>query len=110
MRGFQLAHEQSGTTIFWAAALTNTTLDHSGENVTTFAGAEQSSANAPNAIGKLAALNANATFSIKLTHFGLDISTQDCFRNMERLVALASRLGSCVEVDMESSEYGDRTL
>jgi proline dehydrogenase len=86
------------------------TLDHLGENVTTLDEAEQSTANALKAIGELAALNADATFSIKLSQFGLDISKQDCFRNVERLVALASRLGSRVEVDMESSEYVDRTL
>ncbi len=87
-----------------------TTLDRLGENVTTLAEAEQSTAAALNALHALAELHAGATFSIKLTQFGLDISYDACLANVERLVALAQRLGSRVEVDMESSEYVDRTL
>ena len=87
-----------------------TTLDHLGENVTTLDEARQSTDAALKAIQALAELQAGATFSIKLSQFGLDISYDACLQNVERLVALASSLGSRVEVDMESSEYVDRTL
>jgi len=48
--------------------------------------------------------------SIKLTQLGLDLSEQQCQANLEQLVTCANEIGSGVEVDMESSEYGDRTL
>lgn len=87
-----------------------TTLDHLGENVTTLDEAAQSTSAGLKAIEALAELQAGATFSIKLSQFGLDISYEACLANVERLAVLASRLGSRVEVDMESSVYVDRTL
>jgi proline dehydrogenase len=48
--------------------------------------------------------------SLKLTQFGLDLSPAQCLANVDRLVARAAELGSFVRVDMESSDYTDRTL
>jgi proline dehydrogenase len=47
--------------------------------------------------------------SVKLTHLGLDLSTELCASNLTRLIEAAGR-DSVVWVDMESSEYVDRTL
>ena len=48
--------------------------------------------------------------SLKLTQFGLDFSTDQCRANVGQLVALAAELKNFVRVDMESSEYTQRTL
>ena len=86
------------------------TLDHLGENVTSLAEAEQSCKSYLQALDRIAELGLNATVSIKLTQFGLDFSTDECRVNVERLVERAKAIGSRIEIDMESSEYTDRTL
>jgi len=86
------------------------TLDHLGENVTNLEEAQRSRDEALEALRSLAQLNVGGTISIKLTQFGLDLSDEVCIRNVEPLVLLAKQLGSRVEIDMESSEYTDRTL
>jgi len=48
--------------------------------------------------------------SLKLTQFGLDLSEDECRKNVALLAEQAAALGSFVRVDMESSEYTDRTL
>ena len=86
------------------------TLDHLGENVRSLEEAEESSKTYLQALDRIAALGLNATVSIKLTQFGLDFSTDACRVNVERLVDRAKSIGSRIEIDMESSEYVDRTL
>ncbi len=51
----------------------------------------------------------NANVSIKLTALGLDIDPELCYRNMERLLSAAGP-GQFVRIDMESSDYTQRTL
>jgi proline dehydrogenase len=48
--------------------------------------------------------------SLKLTQFGLDLSADACRDNVGQLVRRAAEIGGFVRVDMESSEYVDRTL
>ena len=85
-------------------------LDHLGENVTSVEEARLSRDAYIQALRAIAAEGLQATVSIKLTQFGLDLSEELCRENVEGLVAAASGLGGFVEVDMESSEYVDRTL
>jgi proline dehydrogenase len=85
-----------------------TTLDHLGENVTSLDEAAQSRDAYLAALMRLGGLP--ATVSIKLTQFGLDFSEDACIENVRRLAAHAKSIGSRVEIDMESSEYTDRTL
>jgi proline dehydrogenase len=86
------------------------TLDRLGENVTSLAEAEASTAAYIEALDRIAATKLEATVSIKLTQFGLDFSEEACLANVDRLVARAKAIGTSVEIDMESSEYVDRTL
>jgi len=51
-----------------------------------------------------------ASVSIKLTQFGLDLSEELCRRNVAALVAAARAVDGFVEMDIESREYVDRTL
>jgi len=86
------------------------TLDFLGENVTSLAEAARSRDAYLAALDQIEALRLPATVSIKLTQFGLDFSEQGCRENVFTLVARAKEIGTRVEIDMESSEYTDRTL
>ena len=86
------------------------TLDHLGESVTSLAEAEGSRDSYLAALDRIAELGLKASISIKLTQLGLNFSEEQCRANVERLVERAQATGSAVEVDMESSEYVDRTL
>ncbi|HEY7236584.1 MAG TPA: proline dehydrogenase family protein [Gemmatimonadaceae bacterium] len=52
----------------------------------------------------------DANVSLKLTAMGLDISEDLCVSLMHDVLARAQEYGMFVRVDMESSEYTDRTL
>jgi proline dehydrogenase len=53
---------------------------------------------------------ANANVSVKLTAMGLDISEDLCVSIMQRILQRARDYDSFVRIDMESSEYTQRTL
>jgi proline dehydrogenase len=86
------------------------TLDYLGENVNSLEEAEASRVIYMTALDRIADLSATSTVSIKLTQFGLDFSTEACCANVEPLVERARAIGSRIEIDMESSEYVERTL
>jgi proline dehydrogenase len=87
------------------------TLDHLGENVSSLEEAKESRDAYLQALDQLAAAGLlESTVSIKLTQFGLDFSEGACCENVRQLVARAKSLGTRVEIDMESTEYTDRTL
>ncbi len=86
------------------------TLDHLGENVnSTEEGAATRDAYIE-ALRCIAERQLRSTVSIKLTHFGLELSEQACRDYVSSIVAEAHRTGNSVEIDMESAEYVDRTL
>ena len=88
-------------------------LDHLGENVSS---AEQASAAADQYVLALKrvqeedALDCN--ISVKLTQLGLDVSVETCAENIERVLQVAAETTppTLVMIDMEASEYVDRTL
>jgi proline dehydrogenase len=86
------------------------TLDHLGENVSSVEETRASRDAYLTTLRRIASGRLEASVSIKLTHFGLDIDAGLCRDNVERLAASARELGGFVEVDMESSAYVDRTL
>lgn len=87
------------------------TLDHLGENVTSLAEAAASRDEALRELSALSAASLEANVSIKLTQFGLDLDPAACERNVAAVAAAARALpGGFVRVDMEASEYTDRTL
>ncbi len=86
------------------------TLDHLGESVSSL---EEAAAARDVYVRTLSAIHDSGiqgNVSLKLTQFGLDISYEQCLANVEMLVRRADELGSFVRVDMEASEYTDRTL
>ncbi|HLK51403.1 MAG TPA: proline dehydrogenase family protein [Bryobacteraceae bacterium] len=86
------------------------TLDHLGESVTSLAEASQARDVYLRVLETIHAKGVRANVSLKLTQFGLDLSQQECRDNVARLVERAAALGNFVRVDMESSQYTDRTL
>lgn len=86
------------------------TLDFLGENVTSLEAAAQSRDSYLRALDRIRENHLPATVSIKLTQFGLDFAPECCSNNVSSLVERACAMGSRVEVDMESSEYTDRTV
>jgi proline dehydrogenase len=93
-----------------AADRTLATLDCLGENVESMEDAAESRDAYLAALAEIEAAKLPATVSIKLSQFGLDLSPEVCETNVLALAQRARSIHSRVEVDMESSEYTDRTL
>ena len=86
------------------------TLDHLGESVTSLDEAAEARDSYLKTLDAMQRSGIEGNVSLKLTQFGLDLSTEGCSANVEQLVALAATHNAFVRVDMESSEYVDRTL
>lgn len=86
------------------------TLDFLGENVKSLEEAGQSREAYLAALDEISCADLPATVSIKLTQFGLDFSEDACCGNVVTLAERAAAMNSRVEIDMESSDYTDRTL
>jgi proline dehydrogenase len=52
----------------------------------------------------------DAHISIKLTHLGLDIDRENCFRHIAALATRSAEVGTRIWIDMEESRYVDVTL
>jgi proline dehydrogenase len=86
------------------------TLDHLGESVTSL---EEAAAARDVYLRTLSTIHDSGiqgNVSLKLTQFGLDFSYDQCRENVGQLVKCADSLGSFVRVDMESTDYTQRTL
>jgi proline dehydrogenase len=86
------------------------TLDHLGENVTSLAEAAAFRDVYIETLETLVGERIGGNVSLKLTQFGMDLSGGACHENVGMLVRRAADLGTFVRVDMESSEYTERTL
>lgn len=86
------------------------TFDRLGESVTSLAEAEASRDEYLRVLDEISDHQLDANVSIKLTQFGMDISEQACRANAEQLVRRARDRNGFVRIDMESSEYTERTL
>ena len=61
-------------------------------------------------LDQMAAQGVEVNVSVKLTQMGLDISEDLCHSNMTRILDKARDLGGFVRIDMEGSDYTQRTL
>jgi len=86
------------------------TLDHLGESITNLAEAAEARDVYLRTLEAIHGQGIQGNVSLKLTQFGLDLSFDECLANVDRLAARARELDSFVRIDMESSEYVDRTL
>lgn len=86
------------------------TLDHLGESVTSLGEAAEARDVYLRTLEAIHGGGVQGNVSLKLTQFGLDLSEAECRANVDRLAARAAEMGNFVRVDMESSDYTDRTL
>jgi proline dehydrogenase len=86
------------------------TLDHLGENVASKQAAGEAADAYLRILDEINRAGARCNVSLKLTHMGLDLGGDVALENTRRVVALAAQFDNFVRIDMESSEYVDRTL
>ncbi len=87
------------------------TLDLLGESVADAPAAEAARDEAIAMLERMGPVpGVDTNISVKLTQLGLDIAEPLCRGNMVRILDRARALGGFVRIDMESSEYTDRTL
>lgn len=88
-----------------------TSLDVLGESVSVPAEAEAARDQYLALLGRLAsAPGVEVNVSVKLTQMGLDIDPDLCVANMTAILRRAKELGGFVRIDMEGSDYTQRTL
>lgn len=85
-------------------------LDFLGESVTVEAEAAVARDHYLQMLDRLAAAGREVNVSVKLTQMGIDIAEDLCYANMSRILEKASQLRGFVRIDMESSEYTQKTL
>jgi proline dehydrogenase len=85
-------------------------LDLLGESVHNEAEARASGEAYISMLDRIHEQKADANVSVKLTAMGLDISEDLCVANMQKILQRARDCSSFVRIDMESSEYTQRTL
>ena len=85
-------------------------LDYLGENVSTTGDAQHSRDAYLEVFEKIAAQKLNANVSCKLTALGLDLSTEFCEGLLLSIVERAAAADNFLRVDMEGSEYTQRTI
>jgi len=85
-------------------------LDYLGESVHQAADTEDVVRTYQRLLERIAAEGLKAGASLKLTHLGLDISEELCLNNLRSILEVAKPHNIPVTIDMESSDYTDRTL
>ena len=85
-------------------------LDLLGENVSDAAEAQNAARNYIAALDCIQQNTLDANISIKLTALGLDISPELCEQSMRKILQRARDLNIFVCIDMEGSDYTERTV
>ncbi len=86
------------------------TLDLLGESVTVQADADQAADAYIEILHALHGAGVEVNASLKLTQMGFDLDEAACEANLRRILATARELDGFVRIDMESSDYTQRTL
>lgn len=85
-------------------------LDHLGENTSDAKEASAATDDYVAIIERIQREGADANISVKLTALGLDIGDRICRENLTRVLSRAQEYGIFVRVDMEGSDYTQRTV
>jgi proline dehydrogenase len=86
------------------------TVDHLGENVTTEADARRAAQDYVNVLDRIGKEGVKSHASLKLTQLGLDLGEDFCRENVACVLRKAKEGGTFIRIDMESTQYTDRTL
>jgi proline dehydrogenase len=87
-----------------------TILTHLGENLVDASEAEGVTGHYLEVLSQIRSSGLDTRISVKLTQLGLDFDAALCQKNLLTLVQRAEALGNLVWIDMEGSDYVDRTL
>jgi proline dehydrogenase len=87
-----------------------TSLDLLGESVTVEAEAVAARDQYLAMLERMAAAGVEVNVSVKLTQMGLDIDEELCAANLTRILEKAASVNGFVRLDMEGSDYTQRTL
>lgn len=85
-------------------------IDNLGEDITRTEEAASAVAEYSALIEEISNARLNAYVSLKLTHLGLDISTELAANNAEKIIAHAAEHGLFVRFDMEGARYTQRII
>jgi proline dehydrogenase len=85
-------------------------IDNLGENVTNAAEAEGSAELYHQMLDRITERKLNANVSVKLTHMGLDVDEKLAREIVSGLVKHAASVDNFVRIDMEGSQYTEKTL
>jgi proline dehydrogenase len=86
------------------------TLDRLGEHITEESEACRASEGYVRLLERIEQSGVDSNISIKLTQLGLGISTELCAANLEPILEKARGLSNFVRIDMEGSDYTQKTL
>ncbi len=86
------------------------TLDNLGEETKTREEAESACREYVAALRKIAEAEADCNISLKLTQFGLNLDESLARDNLARVLEEARKLGNFARIDMEGSDYTQKTL
>ena len=87
-----------------------TTMDLLGENTLSREDASRTTEEILSMMERIHAEKVDCNVSIKLTQLGLGLNTDFCHQNLMVLLRRASELGGFIRVDMEDSNFTQRTL
>lgn len=88
----------------------NVTLDLLGENVNSEAAASEAVLSYADVLRQAKAADIEPNISVKLTMLGMDLGDDLARENLKRILDVARDVDGFVRVDMEGSDYTDRTL
>jgi len=88
----------------------STSLDLLGESITQEGDALAACEQYIEMLDRMAAAGVEVNVSVKLTQMGLDIGEELCARNLVRILERARQVNGFVRLDMEGSDYTQRTL
>lgn len=88
----------------------NVTLDLLGENVNSEDATVEAVIKNADVLRQAKAVNVDPNVSVKLTMLGMDLGDELALANLKRILDVARDVDGFVRVDMEGSDYVDRTL
>lgn len=109
MPGEQLADAISAAKELKKQAI-DTIFTHLGENIADEQEARRVTDHYLDVLEQIKGSGLDAYVSVKLTQLGLDLNEEICLKNLLAIVERAEKLNNMVWVDMEQSQYVDRTI
>ncbi|UCD40931.1 MAG: proline dehydrogenase family protein [Chloroflexota bacterium] len=88
----------------------NATLDHLGEHTTNPEKARQATEDIIEILSRIEREGVRSNVSIKLTQIGLAVDEALCVENLQRILDTAVNLKTFVRIDMEDSQWVEKTL